>query len=166
LQSRFDRFYTAYPKKKSRKAAEKAFAKLNPDEQLLADILSGIERAMKSEQWRDPQFVPHPATWLDAEGWRDEIQIEYAGDELEVIRFFNEALGEQLGTVTETVFVPARAASIRDFMTLSDKPGFVKRYFPWVRENTDLPPGVGFDYLIGRKGFGNVSGGQHTRKST
>jgi hypothetical protein len=56
LQNRFERFYAAYPRKKSRKAAEKAFAKLNPDEQLLADILSGIERAMKSEDITDKEM--------------------------------------------------------------------------------------------------------------
>jgi phage replication O-like protein O len=88
LQNRFDRFYAAYPKKKSRKVAEKAFTKPNPDEHLLADILAGIERAVNSGQWVDPQFIPHPATWLNAEGWGDEIQTEYATAELEVIRLF------------------------------------------------------------------------------
>src|SRR5690625_5046406 len=63
---RFDRFWAEYPKKRSKGQAERAFAKLNPNEQLLADILRGIKRAKTSEQWqRDGgQFIPYPATWL------------------------------------------------------------------------------------------------------
>lgn len=165
LQNRFARFYDAYPRKKSRKAAEKAFTKLNPDEQLLAAILAGIGRAMTSGQWGDPQFIPYPASWLNAEGWRDEIQTEYSAAERAVIQAFNDALGEQLGAVTDTRFIEARAAAIRDFATFSAKPDFVANFFPWVRDNTTLPPNVGFEWLISRKGFDNVRGGQYTRKS-
>lgn len=70
----FAAFWQAYPRRKSRGQAEKAFAKLNPSEQLLAAILAGIERAKTSEQWtRDEgKFIPYPATWLNAKGWEDE----------------------------------------------------------------------------------------------
>lgn len=71
----FSRFWAAYPKKKSKGQAEKAFAKINPDEQLMAEILDGIERAKKSRDWKTDsgRYVPHPATWLNAKGWEDEI---------------------------------------------------------------------------------------------
>lgn len=166
LQNRFDRFYSSYPKKKSRKAAERAFAKINPSDQQLELILAAIERAVKSEQWGDPQFIPHPASWLNAEGWADEIQTEYSAAELTVIRAYNEALGDQIGTVDEALFQESRAAAIRSFTTFSQKPNWIERYFPWVRDNTTLPPGVGFDFLISRKGFGNTSGGQHDRRAS
>ena len=70
----FATFWQAYPRRKSRGQAEKAFAKLNPSEQLLAAILAGIERAKTSEQWTrdDGKFIPYPATWLNAKGWEDE----------------------------------------------------------------------------------------------
>jgi len=70
----FDAFWQAYPKRKSRGQAEKAFAKINPSEQLMQAILAGIERAKTSEQWtRDKgKYIPHPATWLNAKGWEDE----------------------------------------------------------------------------------------------
>jgi len=70
----FAAFWQAYPKRKSRGQAEKAFAKINPDEQLLAAILAGIERATTSESWTKDggRFIPHPATWLNAKGWEDE----------------------------------------------------------------------------------------------
>ena len=71
----FEVFWEAYPKKKSKGAAEKAFAKVNPDEQLLATILAKIEQAKKSADWlKDSgQFIPHPATWLNRKCWEDEF---------------------------------------------------------------------------------------------
>jgi len=70
----FDVFWKAYPKKKSKGQAEKAFSKIHPDEQLLATMLAMIEQAKKSEDWQKAggQYIPHPATWLNAKGWLDE----------------------------------------------------------------------------------------------
>jgi phage replication O-like protein O len=164
LQGRFDRFYAAYPRKVSRKAAERAFARLAPDDQLVADILAGLERAKASGQWSDPKFTPHPATWLNAEGWRDEVQIEYSVTEQSVIQAFNLALADHLGGIDETIFVSQRAGLIRDFLTLSAKPDFHSVYFAWVRDNCDLPSHVGFDWLISRDAFTKIKGGQHERK--
>jgi phage replication O-like protein O len=76
----FARFWAAYPKRKSRAQAEKAFAKIDPSEQLMATIIEAIERAKTSEDWRKAkgQFVPYPATWLNARGWEDEGQDQVA----------------------------------------------------------------------------------------
>ena len=70
----FDIFWSAYPKKKSKGQAKKTWKKLNPDEMLLDRILASIETAKKSKQWLkdDGEFIPHPSTWLNAEGWEDE----------------------------------------------------------------------------------------------
>ena len=72
----FDIFWEAYPKRKSKGHAEKAFEKLNPDEELLATMLTAIEEAKKSDDWQKEsgQYIPYPATWLSAKGWEDEIQ--------------------------------------------------------------------------------------------
>jgi len=72
----FDIFWNAYPKKKSKGQAETAFKKVNPDDQLLQVILKAIEEAKKSEGWLKDggQYIPYPATWLNAKGWEDEIQ--------------------------------------------------------------------------------------------
>ncbi|RKU03371.1 hypothetical protein C7H84_09540 [Burkholderia sp. Nafp2/4-1b] len=166
LGARFEIFWTAYPKKKSKATAEKAFAKLNPDEQLFDDLMAGLERAKTSAQWRNPQFIPYAATWLRAGGWMDEVQTEYSDAELAMIRAYNEALGEQVGTIDESVFVESRAAAIRDFASLRPHdPDFWRRYFPWVAANVDIPPKAGFDWLISREGFTKVKGGQHTRRT-
>ena len=73
----FSRFWQAYPKKRSKGQAEKAFKKINPSEQLLATMIAKIEQAKTSHQWQQQggQFIPYPATWLNAKGWEDEIDM-------------------------------------------------------------------------------------------
>jgi hypothetical protein len=70
----FDQFWPAYPKKRSKGQAEKAWAKINPSEQLFEAIMCGLKRAKTSEDWRREggQYIPYPATWLNAKGWEDE----------------------------------------------------------------------------------------------
>jgi phage replication O-like protein O len=165
LQNRFERFYAVYPRKRSRQAAEKAFAKINPDEQLLTAILAGIERAMTSGEWTDSKFIPHPATWLNAAGWQDEIQTAYTDAELLVIGRFNDALGDRLGHVQTVPFLAERADAIKAFTTFSEKPGFIDRFFAWAGANVDFPPSVGFDWLISRKGYTNATSGQHSKRA-
>ena len=84
----FDRFWEAYPRKASKGRAEKAFAKINPDEQLVGRMCAAIERAKTSEQWRKDggQFIKHPATWLNDRGWEDELPTSGADDELAWLR--------------------------------------------------------------------------------
>ena len=31
---------------------------------------------MKSQQWQDPQHIPHPSTWLNGRRWDDELPDE------------------------------------------------------------------------------------------
>ena len=74
LMERFEIFYKAYPKHKSRGDAEKAWKSLKPDDSLLAKILKSLEIAKKSKDWikENGQYIPYPATWLRAKGWEDE----------------------------------------------------------------------------------------------
>ena len=74
INMRFWKFWNAYPRKKSKGQAEKVFIKINPDEQLLAIMIAKIEQAKKSDSWKkeNGQFIPYPATWLNAQGWEDE----------------------------------------------------------------------------------------------
>lgn len=73
-ESDFEKFWTAYPKKKNKGQAEKAFAKVNPDNDLLQTILKAVEDARQGVDWlkNDGQYIPFPATWLNAKGWEDE----------------------------------------------------------------------------------------------
>ena len=76
-QQRFDAFWEAYPRKRSKGQAEKTWVKLNPDDNLLKEILAGLENAKRSVDWQKDggQFIPYPATWLNAKGWEDELPV-------------------------------------------------------------------------------------------
>jgi hypothetical protein len=66
---KFLKFWKAYPRQEARKVAEKAFAKLNPSNELLAIMLAWIEKAKLSMQWQNPEKIPHPTTWLNQQRW-------------------------------------------------------------------------------------------------
>lgn len=73
----FEIFWNAYPRKKNKETAKKAFEKAIKKTDL-ETILRGIEAQKKSRQWQeaDGQFVPYPATWLNAGAWDDEVTEE------------------------------------------------------------------------------------------
>ena len=70
----FERFWSTYPKRKSKGQALKAWNKVKPNEQLQDRIFSALERAKTSADWRkdNGQFIPYPASWLNAQGWEDD----------------------------------------------------------------------------------------------
>ena len=76
LLDRFNTFWKAYPKKRAKGEAEKAFTKINPDKELLAVILKAIEQAKMTRQWleNNGEYTPHPATWLNRKGWKMNIR--------------------------------------------------------------------------------------------
>lgn len=73
----FEPFYALYPRKEARAAAERAWAKLSPDEALQALILTAIAiqtRAgclMPSVTTAGRSTVPLPASWLNGKRWLD-----------------------------------------------------------------------------------------------
>ncbi len=70
----FATFWKAYPKKVAKAEALKAWAKIEDVDAKLSDILAGLERAKRSQQWMKDggQFIPYPATWLNQMRWEDE----------------------------------------------------------------------------------------------
>ena len=75
LPESFLKFWDTYPKKKSKGDAIKAWKKLKPNEPLAEKILRAVQQARTSDDWLKDggQFIPHPATWLNARGWEDEF---------------------------------------------------------------------------------------------
>ena len=69
----FPKFWDAYPKKKNKGDAEKAWKSIKPDSELISKILEAVEVAKQGDDWRKNggQFVPYPASWLRAKGWED-----------------------------------------------------------------------------------------------
>lgn len=68
----FDRFWSLYPKKKSKKDAIKAWDKLKPSLELCKVMDAALRKQMTWKQWQDPQFIPLPGTWIRGENWNDE----------------------------------------------------------------------------------------------
>ena len=64
----FTQWWAAYPRKVGKDAARKAYAAALK-RAATADLLAGLKRARFSA---DPQFIPHPSTWLNAGRWQDE----------------------------------------------------------------------------------------------
>lgn len=76
IYAHFDAFWTAYPKKKGKESAKKAWEKISPDDELVETILSAVERQKESNDWKKDkgQFIPYPATWLNGHRWEDEVE--------------------------------------------------------------------------------------------
>lgn len=70
-QNDFDLFWQSYPTKVGKSAAKTAFAKAM--KQTDADtIIAGVIR-YRNDPNRDPAYTKHPATWLNAGCWDDEL---------------------------------------------------------------------------------------------
>lgn len=68
----FDDFWLMYPKRMARRDAEKAWARIGPDERVAA--LVALVKWRKVWLARgEIQYVPHAATWLNGARWEDEL---------------------------------------------------------------------------------------------
>ncbi len=71
----FDRFWSAYPKKREKGKAREVWKKLKPTSELTQRILAAVEQQRQSADWLKDggKYIPYPAKWLKAEQWEDEI---------------------------------------------------------------------------------------------
>lgn len=73
----FEAFWKSYPNRKAKGNAFKAWEKARKAKTLpeLDVILSAVEAQKKSHDWlkEGGRYIPHPATWLNASRWDDEI---------------------------------------------------------------------------------------------
>ena len=97
--SSFDKWYSNYPIKKSRGVAEKAFNKINPDEDLLSQMINAIEKQKvhHSNLQELNIFAPewkYPATWLNGECWLDEIDVSEINRKKVVSDYENKSAGQ------------------------------------------------------------------------
>lgn len=77
-QGGFETFWSAYPKKKAKGDAQKAWAKIKANVELLSSILTALNVQALSEDWQKDggKFIPYPATWLNGRRWEDEMPSE------------------------------------------------------------------------------------------
>jgi DNA-binding transcriptional MocR family regulator len=73
----FEQFWTLYPKKKGRKDAAKAWAKLKPNDELHQTLITALGRHCVSEDWTKEggRYIPNAATWLNGERWHDVLKL-------------------------------------------------------------------------------------------
>jgi hypothetical protein len=74
----FEQFWRAHPRKVKKGDARKAWAQTAAIRPPLDALLAALEAAKRCEQWRKDagQFIPYPATWLRAEQWEDEHEVQ------------------------------------------------------------------------------------------
>lgn len=72
----FENFYKEYPNKKNVKTARTRWEKMKVTPELYREIMEGLKRAKNSQEWTkdDSAYIPHPATWLNGEGWKNEYK--------------------------------------------------------------------------------------------
>lgn len=71
----FDRFWSEYPRKVSKKKAQDSWRRINPSPELAEKIIEAVKKVKQTAQWKKDggQFIPHPATYLNQERWNDEL---------------------------------------------------------------------------------------------
>ena len=86
-------FWAAYPRKKAKGDALKAWKQLSPDKCLQLKILDAIAAQKKGRDWikDNGEFIPYPATWLRAQQWEDEVTPPEDNEEI------SDSLKELLG---------------------------------------------------------------------
>ena len=83
IDALFDKFYTAYPLKKSRQAAAKSFAKViktTPFDEIMAGLESYKEEI--SKKGTTAEYIKHPSTWLNNACWQDEYDTGHAVEKI------------------------------------------------------------------------------------
>ena len=83
----FDVFWNAYPIRKGKGQAYKAWQRVVRDFDK-SDILAGAIRVQESvDAGADTRYIKHPATWLNAHGWEDEpdLPVPDKKDRMEII---------------------------------------------------------------------------------
>ena len=73
IHAQFDCFWQAYPKKRAKEEARKAFFKLAPEEKLFGEIIAALEKQKRMKEWQrdNGRFIPYPASWIRGRRWED-----------------------------------------------------------------------------------------------
>jgi hypothetical protein len=73
LSDPFEQWWLLYPKRVSKGAARKAYAKvIKAKLATVEELKAGVLRYGRERTGLDSEFTKHPATWLNQECWKDE----------------------------------------------------------------------------------------------
>ena len=70
LPEGFKKFWRAYPRKMSKGQAYRAWV-VNDCEKISDEIVKAVKNTKFTD---DPKFIKHPANYLNAWGWLDEVE--------------------------------------------------------------------------------------------
>lgn len=68
----FDEFWDRYPRKVGKLDAKRVWDRLQVTDDLAGRMVVALAWQSQSEQWQNPRYIPHPATWLRQGRWDDE----------------------------------------------------------------------------------------------
>jgi hypothetical protein len=77
----FELFWQAYPKKKAKRDAFKAWQQTEGERPSTDELLKIVRLTCKTEEWMKAggQFIPLPATYLRGWRWEDELEVKISG---------------------------------------------------------------------------------------
>lgn len=115
--SRFDEFWSIYPRKVGKQTAVskyKAAVKRAGDEQTVID---GAQRLASDPNLPEQKYIPHPKTWLERDGWEDEPLPSASGR----------------GNTNDTRSTP-KGYDPADWLRPSNEPGYIDAEVVQLRE--------------------------------
>ena len=89
----FNEFWDAYPKKKAKQEAVKAWVKQDCHKAAGMLTMDVLNRAKVDPSWKETQFIPNAATYINGQRWQDEVT---AVDNRSKIEKENDATYEKL----------------------------------------------------------------------
>ncbi len=119
LPAEWEAFWNAYPKKKSKPDAERAWKKIKPAE--VSAIMAAIEARRNTHDWTKEkrQYCPYPASFLNKRQWEDEsLEVSNTGEKhgASSISGNNSGTGNRPGPfipASVTKSIPATPNSLR-----------------------------------------------------
>lgn len=108
-QSDFQAFWALFPKRRDKRAAERAWRAAIKNGANPADIIAGAERYAAERKNQDARFTKYPATWLNAGAWEDEPDPQpQASEMMQALKAMTSTPG--FGAAPDPFMPPAGAA--------------------------------------------------------
>jgi hypothetical protein len=71
----FQTFWDLYPRRVSRKEAEKVWVRMTPEQKFAAVHALPVHVHYWKAAGTSKEYLPYPATWLNGERWTDELEM-------------------------------------------------------------------------------------------
>ena len=108
-QSDFQAFWALFPKRRDKRAAERAWRAAIKNGANPADIIAGAERYAAERKNQDARYTKYPATWLNAGAWEDEPDPQpQASEMMQALKAMTSTPG--FGAAPDPFMPPAGAA--------------------------------------------------------